>query len=297
MNTAISRLIGGLMLASFSSHASNSITVTVPGTADPWLAGMPAGTIASANHAPSSSNSPNYDVSPAQSPIEVSGLQLIPGEMLTFEASGLVAHGNVPPDSGPEGGEAGREAVIFHLAGPEHGMSDVIAPFNAVLGVFLGPDKPDRSDAPAALDFGPTQNRDYTVITPGLQQVFFIGAGKRSDGNLRHVLVPPGATRLFLGVMDTWAWNDNTGSFTVTVNSSQTDVSRPSTILKFGLYPGMWVNGTPGKTYVLQYSETLGNSANWTTVTNAVLTVSPQFFLDMTLRHSEHGFYRAIELQ
>jgi hypothetical protein len=298
MNTATRTLLAALIwgVCSFPTVASTNVTVTVPGTADLWLAGMPSGTRASDNPVSPSSNPATLDVAPLQSPIEVSDLVLVPGQLLTFKASGLVAHGNVPPDSGPEGGEAGREATVFHLAGAEHGISDIIAPFNALLGVFLGPEQPDSSEAPLSLDFVSTQSRDYSVLAPALRQVFFIGAGKRSDGASRRITVPPGATRLFLGVMDTWTWNDNTGSFSVTVRASQPDAS-PSNLVNFGLYPGMWVNGTPGKTYRLEYSESLGNSAIWTPVTNAVLSVSPQFFIDTVTRRSDRGFYRAIELQ
>jgi hypothetical protein len=282
-------------ISSFSSPASTNVTVTLPGTADPWLAGMPLGATASGNHPAPAANS--VDFAPGQSPAEVSGLPIVPGELLTFNASGLVAHGNVPPDSGPEGGEAGREAIVFHLAGAEHGISDIISPFNAVLGVFLGPEQPDHSDAPPTLDFGTAKSREYSILTPARGQVFYIGAGKRSDGSPRRILVPPGATRLFLGVMDTWAWNDNTGSFSVTVESSQPDPAGGSALLNFGLYPGMWVNGTPGKMYLLEYSDNLGSSANWRMVTNAILSVSPQFFIDPTRRNAERGFYRAVELQ
>lgn len=297
MKTGIRNLWAALIwiTCSLPSFASTNVTVIVPGTADPWLAGMPAGTTASADHPPPIANPPTLDVAPAQSPVEVSGLVLGPGDVLTFDVSGLVAHGNVPPDSGPEGGEAGREAIVYHLAGAEHGISDVIAPFNAVLGVFLGPEQPDRSESPSTLDFATTKSREYSILTPALQQVFFIGAGKRSDGNRRRISVPTGATRLFLGVMDTWAWNDNTGSFNVTISKQSS--AGPSTILNFGLYPVMWITGTPGKLYRLEHSDSVDPSATWTTVTNTVLSVSPQLFIDSTRGNSDRGFYRAVEMQ
>ena len=47
--------------------------------------------------------------------------------------------------------------------------------------------------------------------------MFFIGDGKTSSGALRRYLVPAKATRLYLGVMDGYEWNNNSGSFTVTV--------------------------------------------------------------------------------
>ena len=53
--------------------------------------------------------------------------------------------------------------------------------------------------------------------SPQLKQVFFIGDGKTSSGALRRYLVSVKATRLYLGVMDGYEWNNNSGSFTVTV--------------------------------------------------------------------------------
>jgi hypothetical protein len=50
-------------------------------------------------------------------------------------------------------------------------------------------------------------------LTPGLQQIFFIG-----DGSLGAISVPTGATRLFLGTVDGFGWYNNTGTIDVTVN-------------------------------------------------------------------------------
>ncbi len=52
-------------------------TLTVPGTSDPWLAGMTNGATASSG-----------DVAPPQSPAEVVGLSIVPGDQLLFAASG-----------------------------------------------------------------------------------------------------------------------------------------------------------------------------------------------------------------
>jgi hypothetical protein len=54
------------------THAQ-PINIVVPGTSDPWLAGMPDGTMASGS-----------DVAPAQSPILVTGLSLMPGKAAFF---------------------------------------------------------------------------------------------------------------------------------------------------------------------------------------------------------------------
>ena len=55
------------------------------------------------------------------------------------------------------------------------------------------------------------------MLAPGLKQPFFIGDGLTKSGAIQQVIAPTGATRLFLGVMDEYAWFDNEGSFTVQV--------------------------------------------------------------------------------
>ncbi|MDM7913701.1 MAG: hypothetical protein QUU85_00335, partial [Candidatus Eisenbacteria bacterium] len=65
--------------------AQGVVPATVPGWSDPYLAGMPEGSTASCNF------SELCDEAPAQSPQLVEGLCLLPGESLTFEASGGVA--------------------------------------------------------------------------------------------------------------------------------------------------------------------------------------------------------------
>ena len=61
--------------------AAQTVSVTVPGTSDPWLAGMPAGSTASSG-----------DIAPAESPVEVLGLTLAPGGLFKISAAGGVAN-------------------------------------------------------------------------------------------------------------------------------------------------------------------------------------------------------------
>ena len=183
--------------------AAPSVQVTVPGTSNPWLSGMPPGTLSDFS-----------DSAPDQSPVEVVGLDLAPGGVLAFRASGRVDHDPMLPLSGPDGRGFGG---IEHNAGAEHGISNTRAPFNSLLGVFLGPDRPDLTPAPPALDFGSETARGYRSLGPQLKQVFFIGDGLSPDGQQQAVTVPDGATRLFLGTMDSTGWHNNIGSFTVEV--------------------------------------------------------------------------------
>jgi uncharacterized delta-60 repeat protein len=184
------------------------VTLVVPGTANPWLAGMPDGTLSHFG-----------DSAPANSPVEVTGVPITPGASLSFSAAGVVRHG---PSSDPlieASGPDGGQTILSHDFGPEHGVSDITAPINALLGIFLGPDQPDQFPPPDALDFSTPESRDYASLSPQLQQVFFIGDGFTSQGEAQHILVPAGATRLFLGPMDASQFNNNEGAFTVQVST------------------------------------------------------------------------------
>jgi hypothetical protein len=188
--------------------------VNVPGSADPWLAGMPDGSMAS-----------SVDVAPAQSPVEVLGLPIVPETSLRFFATGLSAYGPTKPLTGPDG-----SGTSHHAAAAENGISDVGTHTSSLLGVFLGAAQPDLTLAPAALDFTDSGNVlggfNYTTLSPLLKQVFFIGDGMTDGGQLQRVVVPAGATRLFLGTMDGFDWSNNIGSLDVQVTS----IPEPSTL-------------------------------------------------------------------
>lgn len=203
---------------------SASVLVAVPGTADPWLAGMPAGTTASGNGG-------EIDTAPGESPIEVLGLTLVGGSMLHFAASGQVDHcpGFGCGAAGPDGDPA--EGFHPHATGAEHGIAGLTAPIDALIGVFLGAGQPDANPAPAALWFGDLAALDFASLAPLLQQPFFIGDGLRNDGaTLQSIVVPVGATRLFLGTMDGYGWFNNAGGFQVAV-----DVPEPATLALLGV--------------------------------------------------------------
>src|SRR5262249_19869036 len=125
LSTALA-LLGGLTVA---PAFAEMVTVAVPATADPWLAGMPNGSTASLG-----------DVAPAQSPVQVLGLGISPGVPLAFTASGMVHF--EPPVSAGDGPDGRATLIIGHATGAENGISNVFAPANALMGVFLGPDQP-----------------------------------------------------------------------------------------------------------------------------------------------------------
>lgn len=209
----------------FIAMPAQGITVNVPGTSDPWLAGMPNGSL-------SNNGTPEPpDVAPAQSPVLVSGI--VPGTMLMWTATGLVGH---PSDiAGPDG--ATWVANFTHWPGAENGISDITVPIDSLLGVFLGPSQPDLNPPPVALDFSPSASRNYLMLAPGLQQVFFMGDGLTDGAVAQTIVAPFGATRLYLGTMDGYGWANNIGSFDVTIAA----VPEPATMLVLGSgLLGLW---------------------------------------------------------
>ena len=79
---------------------------------------------------------------------------------------------------------------------------------------------PGDLSPPAALDFSSDASRDFQSLSPALRQPFFIGDGRNSSGEVQKFVAPGGATRLFLGTMDSYGWSDNHGSFTVKIGAA-----------------------------------------------------------------------------
>jgi hypothetical protein len=208
----VSALVGAVTLSVLlgSVVTSQAMLIVVPGTSNPWLAGMPNGSTASFG-----------DVAPFQSPVLVSGIDLTSASALRFFATGLVSNGPGQTIDGPDGG-----VVIPHFVGPENGIADATAGVNSLVGVFLDNAQPNLTAAPAPLTFSPSA----LTITPGLKQPFFIGDGLTGTGTgaVQRFIIPSGATRLFLGTMDGFEWNNNTGSFDVRVTPAGVGVPEAS---------------------------------------------------------------------
>jgi Flp pilus assembly protein TadG len=180
-----------------------TVTINVPGTSDPYLAGMPPGSKASYD-----------DVAPDQCPTQVTAIAVTPGAELTFSFTGAVRNNPSLKNFQPDGNLGW---ILHHDAGAENGIADVMMPINAQLGVFLTDEQPNLTAAPEALDFSSEASRDFTVLKPKLKQPFFIGDGVNSSGTVQRFVVPAGATRFYLGTMDGYEWMNNKGSFTTTV--------------------------------------------------------------------------------
>lgn len=200
------RLVRGLMPVALSlafPAFAQTVAVSVPGTANPYLAGMPDG-----------STAPPTDSAPLQSPVEVSGLNLGAGGVLQFTGvSGAISRGpgcvaNCSPLDGNE--------FWDHTPGSQNGISEIRAPIESLVGIFLTDSAPNLSVSPAKLDFQ-TLGLDSASLSPELQQVFFIGNGMTSGGSVQEFSIPAQATRFFLGAMDGYEWSNNSGTITAGV--------------------------------------------------------------------------------
>ncbi|HEX8913588.1 MAG TPA: Tad domain-containing protein [Humisphaera sp.] len=190
---------------------TTSAAVSTPSTSDVYLAGMPAGSTASLDD--TTTNAAAY---------QVTSVPVVPGSYLSFNSvTGAVGH----TPTGPQFTADGDATTMFqHCAGGggptggENGVADVTMPRCAFLGLFLGATAPNTSAAPDARDYTTAASRDQASYDDiELKQPFFIGDGLTSGGAVQVFRVPAGATRLYLGVMDGYQWNNNAGSFAATV--------------------------------------------------------------------------------
>jgi hypothetical protein len=191
-----------LFLLALTAQASS---VTVSGTSNPWLAGMPNGSTAWP-----------ADTAPAHSPVLVP-LVLSGGGAVVF-SGGTGGVFNIPANCCDplDGGVLLGQAFVNHDVGAENGIAGVRAPINSLLGVFLDDAQPNLVAAPAGLDFE-VIGLDFLSLAPTLRQVFFIGDGHTSGAVQQTFVIPVGATRLFLGTMDGSDWANNSGAINVAV--------------------------------------------------------------------------------
>jgi Flp pilus assembly protein TadG len=229
--TAVRLTFGGLFGAKTVDVSTTAIamlsdadeqTISVPATSNPFLAGMPSGSMASPNNP---HNSPDYAGSswnPKQSPPQADDIPVTPGKSITFDGVNGGATNDYNDDARyTADGNTGW--VTGNTNGNENGIGDVMAPGNSLIGVFLSDSRPSLSAAPSTnLDFSDSTKRNFSTLSPGLKQLFFIGDGRRDNGDVQQFVVPTGATRLFIGTWDSYEWNNNIGTFTMTVHTGGT---------------------------------------------------------------------------
>src|SRR5581483_9639595 len=140
---------------------------------------------------------------------------ITPGSSMTFSSISGSA-GNDPNGANytPDGDTTN---VGHNTNGSENGISDINAPINSLIGVFLDDNQPNYTPAPPMLDASTQTARDFTSISPRLKQTFFIGDGQTSGGITQTFIVPAGATRLYIVNWDFYEWNNNYGFRTVQV--------------------------------------------------------------------------------
>lgn len=209
-------LMMGLTAVPAVAAAASVSTVTVAsGLGDLYLAGSPANRACCAG-----------DNSNAESPA-LANLGLVAGSYLTFTTVGSATHypGETPPLTAD-----GSTAYTYNLTA-SYGTG-ISGPTNVHLdglgGVFLGPNQPSGA-APGQLS-----GTDFPTISPGLNQIFFIGDGLTGTGtgSTQQFFVPAGATRLYLGIIDDGGYYDNGGSITANITEQLQSVSaapEPST--------------------------------------------------------------------
>jgi hypothetical protein len=144
-----------------------------------------------------------------------------------------------PPFFGPSGNIAGSSNL-----NALDGISGYIGPQGPLAGVFLDDSVPSIGPPPATLDFSPGGlGINFTSLSPALRQVFYIGDGVDSMGDFQTFIAPAGATRLFLGIPDGFAfggnpgaYDDNDGAYLVRIGvNEEPDVPEPASILLAGL--------------------------------------------------------------
>jgi hypothetical protein len=170
-------------------------SVTIPGTADifgagqaqpPSLKGNPGLGTGGGTLAP--------DVSFVATRGEVLTVPSVTGAVYCDSTMLLTATPNGPCASNSAG-------TALDPVGPISGIVDSDSN-DFLTGVFLSSAQPTGAP-PASLDFSSAANgAGYTMLSPRLGQTFFVGNGRTSSGTLHQIIVPAGATRLFLGIAD-----------------------------------------------------------------------------------------------
>lgn len=177
---------------------AQSFQVSVPAKSNIYLAGAD-GTASYAG-----------DTIANATPFEIDILQIIG---LTNQAISFYAQAKWDLD--PNGAGQGADGNgALRSVGPVFGLGQVTSRPMGLIGVFID-DKPYklRGSPPSSLGY----TRTNEVISPKINQPFYIGSGTNTFGDPMKFIMPIGAKRLFLGADDFGSYN-NIGSANVLVN-------------------------------------------------------------------------------
>ena len=140
---------------------------------------------------------------------------------MTFDGiNGGATNDYTDPNRYTADGNTGSNAS--NTVGDEHGVANMVAPINCLVGLFLSNATPGSQSAPTDQDFSTDADRNFTTLSPQLNQIFFIGDGRNDSGEVQNFVVPQGAKRLYIATWDDYEWNNNIGSFTLTVHAPGT---------------------------------------------------------------------------
>jgi hypothetical protein len=144
---AIKRGFAGVLILASSMAWATSINVNVGGPADIYLAGQLNGT-----------NLRGFDTAPTNSPVLVSGITLIAGHTLTFNATGSVG-GMGCGTSNADGTGCG----VFNISpiAPALSLSSAVLIGGSLIGVFLDDNFPSGPAPPGARLDRCAWNRSY----------------------------------------------------------------------------------------------------------------------------------------
>jgi len=181
--------------------------ITVSGQANPWLAHAHDGAKLVYSNGVS-------DTAPQQAPIPHASVCVAKGKHLVFETNSDTNHVGKPVTHKGEGLET---TVGFDL-GAFRGFSNIVAPLDSLVAVFIPANHDVSGASPATLHFDSVAARNFTELQPRLGQIFFIGDGRTFDGAIQRFVVPEGAVKIVFGNMDGFQWSNNTGSHKVRVN-------------------------------------------------------------------------------
>jgi Flp pilus assembly protein TadG len=201
---------------------------TVKATGNPFLAGMPAGSQASVgnpHNSPDTAGVTNTGTQSAssvkQSPL-LTNIPFAAGSPLSFD--GIDGSASNSSSSTVVSADGNSTDIESNYTGNDNNVLGMKGPLNSLVGIFLDDNPPNHGSTPTADDTAcPSDYSDLTKLdrltySPKLKQIFFIGDGRTSKGEVQQFIPPAGATRLFLATWDGWEWNNNVGSYSATVH-------------------------------------------------------------------------------